>query len=79
MTAIDVYPAKGGEVKTVVKHNNGSTDTVIYYMENQGGWRAYDVAINGVKVSTTYRGQFKNAVNRGGVPALIADLKAKTK
>ena len=79
VTAIDVYPAKGSEVKTVVKHNNGSTDTVIYYMENQGGWRAYDVAINGVKVSTTYRGQFKNAVNRGGVPALIADLKAKTK
>ena len=79
VTAIDVYPAKGNEVKTIVKHNNGSTDTVIYYMENQGGWRAYDVAINGVKVSNTYRGQFKNAVNKGGVPALIADLKAKTK
>ena len=78
VTAIDVYPAKGNEVKTIVKHNTGATDTVIYYMENQGGWRAYDVAINGVKVSNTYRGQFKNAVNKGGVPALIADLKAKT-
>ena len=77
--AIDVYPAKGNEVKTIVKHSNGSTETVIYYMEDQGGWRAYDVAINGVKVSNTYRGQFKNAVNKGGVPALIADLKAKTK
>lgn len=79
VTAIDVYPAKGNEVKTIVKHSNGSTETVIYYMEDQGGWRAYDVAINGVKVSNTYRGQFKNAVNKGGVPALIADLKAKTK
>ena len=79
VTAIDVYPAKGNEVKTIVKHNTGATDAVIYYMENQGGWRAYDVAINGVKVSNTYRGQFKNAVNKGGVPALIADLKAKTK
>ena len=79
VTAIDVYPAKGNEVKTIVKHSNGSTETVIYYMEDQGGWRAYDVAINGVKVSNTYRGQFKNAVNKGGVPALITDLKAKTK
>lgn len=79
VTAIDVYPAKGSEVKTIVKHSNGSTETVIYYMEDQGGWRAYDVAINGVKVSNTYRGQFKNAVNKGGVPALITDLKAKTK
>ena len=79
VTSIDVYPAKGSEVKSIMKHKNGSTDTVIYYMENQGGWRAYDVAINGVKVSTTYRSQFKNAVNKGGVAALIEDLKAKTK
>lgn len=79
VTAIDVYPAKGAEVKTIVKHNTGASETVIYYMEDQGGWRAYDVAINGVKVSNTYRGQFKNAVNKGGVPALITDLQAKTR
>ena len=78
VNAIDVYPAKGSEVKTIVKHNTGDTDTVIYYMEDQGGWRVYDVAVNGVKVSTTYRGQFKNVVAKGGVPALISDLKAKT-
>ena len=78
VTAIDVYPVKGNEVKTIVKHNTGETDTVVYYMEDQGGWRAYDVAVNGVKVSTTYRGQFKNVVANGGVPALINDLKAKT-
>ena len=40
VTAIDVYPAKGNEVKTIVKHSNGSTETVIYSMEDQGGWRA---------------------------------------
>ena len=78
VTAIDVYPAKGSEVKTIVKTPSGQS-TVTYYMENSGGWRVYDMAIGGVKVSNTYRGQFKNTVNRGGVPALIAELKAKTK
>ena len=78
VTAIDVYPAKGNQVKTIVK-TPSSQSTVIYYMENSGGWRVYDMAIGGVKVSNTYRGQFKNTVNRGGVPALIAELKAKTK
>ena len=78
VTAIDVYPANGNEVKTIVK-TPSSQSTVIYYMENSGGWRVYDMAIGGVKVSNTYRGQFKNTVNRGGVPALIAELKAKTK
>lgn len=78
VTAIDVYPANGNEVKTIVKTPN-SQSTVVYYMENSGGWRVYDIAVGGVKVSSTYRGQFKNTVNRGGVPALIAELKAKTK
>ena len=78
VTAIDVYPANGNEVKTIVK-TPSSQSTVIYYMENSGGWRVYDMAIGGVKVSNTYRGQFKNTVNRGGVPALITELKAKTK
>ncbi len=78
VTAIDVYPANGSEVKTVIKTPNGQS-TVVYYMENSGGWRVYDMAIGGVRVSNTYRGQFKNTVNRGGVPALIAELKAKTK
>lgn len=78
VTAIDVYPANGNEVKTIVK-TPSSQSTVIYYMENSGGWRVYDMAIGGVKVSSTYRGQFKNTVNRGGVPALITELKAKTK
>ena len=78
VTAIDVYPANGSEVKTIIK-TPGSQSTVIYYMENSGGWRVYDIAVGGVKVSNTYRGQFKNTVNRGGVSALIAELKAKTK
>ena len=78
VTAIDVYPANGNQVKTIVKTPSGQS-TVVYYMENSGGWRVYDIAVGGVKVSNTYRGQFKNTVNRGGVPALIAELKAKTK
>lgn len=80
VTAVDVYPVNGGQVKSLVKHSSGKQDTVVYYMENQGGtWRIYDMSIGGVRVSNTYRGQFKNTVNRGGVSALIAELKAKTK
>lgn len=78
VTSIDVFPANGNEVKTIIK-TPGDQTTVVYYMENSGGWRVYDVAIGGVRVSSTYRNQFKNTVNKGGVPALIAELKAKTK
>ena len=42
-----------------------------------GGWRVYDVSVEGVSLVTAYRDEFNGIVSSSGVPGLIAVLKQK--
>jgi phospholipid transport system substrate-binding protein len=42
-----------------------------------GGWRIYDVLIEGVSFVANYRAQFDDIIQRGGAPAVIRSLETK--
>ena len=42
-----------------------------------GGWRVYDVSVEGVSLVTAYRDEFSGIVSSSGVPGLVASLKQK--
>jgi phospholipid transport system substrate-binding protein len=49
-----------------------------YNLSNSsGGWRVYDVTVEGVSLVTAYRDEFNGVVGSSGVPGLIAVLKQK--
>lgn len=49
-----------------------------YTLSNaSGGWRVYDVTVEGVSLITAYRDEFNGIVGSSGVPGLIAALKQK--
>ena len=52
--------------------------SVVYRLINlPGGWRVYDVLIEGVSFVANYRAQFDDLVRRGGAAAVIKALDAK--
>jgi phospholipid transport system substrate-binding protein len=52
--------------------------SVVYRLINlSGGWRIYDVLIEGVSFVANYRAQFDDLVRRGGAAAVIKTLEAK--
>ena len=52
--------------------------SVVYRLVNlSGGWRIYDVLIEGVSFVANYRAQFDDLVRRGGAAAVIKTLEAK--
>jgi phospholipid transport system substrate-binding protein len=42
------------------------------------GWKIYDIAVDGVSLVLTYRSQFSEAAQNGGVEGLIRQLQDKT-
>ena len=48
-----------------------------YSLSGGGGWRVYDVTVEGVSLVTAYRDEFNGVVGSSGVPGLIASLKQK--
>jgi len=85
--AIDYKPlrARPEDVEVTVRSEvkrSGSSQTVAidYEMEKTpGGWKAYDVKIEGVSLVTTYRDTFAGEVKEGGVDGLIKSLAAKNR
>jgi phospholipid transport system substrate-binding protein len=52
--------------------------SVVYRLINlPGGWRIYDVLIEGVSFVANYRAQFDDLVRRGGAASVIKTLEAK--
>ncbi|MEA1890189.1 MAG: ABC transporter substrate-binding protein [Pseudomonadota bacterium] len=49
-----------------------------YFMGKKGGdWKVFDVRIDGISLVTTFRKSYNTAINRKGLPLLIADLHKK--
>jgi phospholipid transport system substrate-binding protein len=79
--SIDVKPAKlaAGDkdtvVRTVVNQPGGPSIPIDYGMERtDGGWKVYDVVVDGVSLVTTYRGSFNDQIQKSGIDGLVKTL-----
>ncbi len=67
-------------VHTVIRSPSKPPLAIDYRMLNDGqGWKVYDVVVEGVSLVTTYRSEFSEEVQRGGVPGLIKALDDKNR
>ena len=78
---IEVKPAKMNAqdkdvvVRTAVLQQGGPPIPIDYAMEKgDGGWKVYDVVIDGVSLVTTYRGSFNDQIQKGGIDGLVKTL-----
>ena len=71
---------KEAMVRTVLRSPGKPPLPIDYRMVNNGqGWKVYDVIVEGVSLVTTYRSEFSEEVQRGGVPGLIKSLDDKNR
>lgn len=67
-------------VKSLIKQPAGQPVAVDYSMEKQsGGWKVYDVKIEGISLVENYRNTFNAEIQRTGVDGLIKVLADKNK
>jgi phospholipid transport system substrate-binding protein len=67
-------------VKSLVKQPAGQPVAVDYAMEKlPGGWKVYDVKIEGISLVENYRNTFNSQIQRNGVDGLIKALADKNK
>jgi len=66
----------GGKAKvdTVIKRPNENIP-VTYLMHSVGGWKLYDVVVDGVSILETYRSQFANVIKTKSFNYLIDKMK----
>ena len=82
---LEVRPAQRTDdkdvlVRSVVRSPGKPPLAIDYRMLNNGqGWKVYDVVVEGVSLVTTYRSEFSEEVQRGGVPGLIKALEDKNR
>jgi phospholipid transport system substrate-binding protein len=57
--------------------SNEPVSVVYRLIKLPGGWRIYDVLIEGVSFVANYRAQFDDIIHKGGAPAVIRTLEAK--
>lgn len=67
-------------VKSLMKQPGMEPLTMDYDMEKlAGGWKVYDIKIDGISLITTYRETFAGKVRDGGVEGLIKSLADKNR
>jgi len=81
---IDVKPPRAQPndtevvVRSEVKQSGAEPVTIDYSMaKTPGGWKVYDIAVNGASLVSTYRETFATEVRNGGIDGLIKSLSAK--
>jgi phospholipid transport system substrate-binding protein len=80
---VRILPAPAGDpdpqravVKTEMQLPDGTKLPVHYSLhQTQGGWRAFDVRIEGISYVQNYRNQFNAEIGAKGIDAVIARLK----
>ncbi len=81
--SVDVKPAQAAKngstvVRTEVQESGKQPLHVDYRMTNEsGGWKVYDVIVEGVSLVTNYRSEFSDQVSRSGIDGLIKTLKER--
>ena len=83
---IDVKPTKMAAadkevtVRTAVLQQGGPSIPIDYSMEKtDGGWKVFDVVIDGASLVTTYRGSFNDQIQKGGIDGLIKTLQDRNR
>ncbi|MES2563260.1 MAG: ABC transporter substrate-binding protein [Pseudomonadota bacterium] len=67
-------------VKSVIKQPGGQPVTLDYNMEKlSGGWKVYDVKIEGISLIENYRNTFNSEIQRSGIDGLIKVLADKNR
>ena len=81
---IEVLDAKHGKragratVPAMVKLEGGRELRLVYKMrEREGGWKIYDMALDGVSLLKTYRPTMHSTLKRDGMDGLIQSMEAR--
>jgi phospholipid transport system substrate-binding protein len=81
---LKVFPTKvdpaadKATVRTQIKRSNGTPVDVYYTMRKvNGGWKAWDVVIDGISYVKSYREDYGAEVQQKGLDAVITRLEAK--
>lgn len=73
-------PGEEVTVRSVVRQSGTATIGMDYDMERlPGGWKVYDIKIDGMSLVTTYRETFASKVRESGVDGLIRTLSEKNR
>lgn len=62
-------------VRTLVMQQGGQPIPIDYGMQRtDGGWKVYDVVVDGVSLVTTYRSSFNDQIQKSGIDGLLKTL-----
>ncbi len=64
-------------VRSVFSPASGDDVPVNYKLRDKGGWRIYDIEVNGISLVTNYRTAFASEISKGGIDGLITTLKER--
>ena len=67
---------RGVRVSTEVLREGGNPIPVDYLMRDNGGWKVFDVMVEGVSYVQTYRSQFDAPLRQKSIAQVAADLRA---
>ncbi len=81
---VTYYPIKGGiegkskvQVSSVIRQPNGSNVNVAYrLLRTSGGWKVYDIIIEGVSLLQGFQSQFADDLRGAGLEKLITKLQS---
>jgi len=80
---IEFYPVRGGyegrsaiEVSSQITSNSGAPAVSVKYrlLNESGGWKLYDMSVEGVSVIESFRSQFSDLLAQGNIDVLIKRL-----
>lgn len=69
---------RGVKVSTEVVREGGNPIPVDYLMRDNGGWKIFDVMVEGVSYVQTFRSQFDAPLRQKSIAQVAADLRAGT-
>lgn len=66
------------QVRTEIQRNTGPAIPVAYRLhKTAGGWKVYDISIDGISLLNNYRRNFSREVRRNGVEGLMKKLSSR--
>ena len=65
----------GVKVTTELLRSNGAPVPVVYLMRNNGGWKIFDVEIEGISYVQTFKNQFDTPLRQKSIAQVAADLR----
>jgi phospholipid transport system substrate-binding protein len=67
-------------VRSIIRVSDGRVVAVDYEMRKKdGGWKAFDVTVEGISMVTSYRGSFADEIKQVGIDGLIKTLSEKNR